>query len=230
MIIHTDKEYRETKLIMLGRKEIKPEFKSLAKWIDDNFCVKTINIFFDTIDDGTRPRLGIFFECTEEADSFHENGRFSNYDSIKQKRIADKFRQTLENTGLIVDLNNPETVKYSTDNVLVYTSAFRPIAMAEANENIPQEKIEELKRRIDNKDLWEISRSFSRVTFFLFTDEHVKKYTNTESVKKWKDKYYELLTRYDEFGYFKRENFSIDLDSKENFDKNFQSNWYYYYK
>ena len=46
--------------------------------------------------------------------------------------------------------------------------------------------------------------------------------------KEWADKYFDLLDQYNEFAYFKREHFSVYLDSKENFDKNYESNYYYY--
>ena len=46
----SDKDYKETKQIMLGKKVMQPEFKPLAEWIDKTYGVKTINIFYDTID------------------------------------------------------------------------------------------------------------------------------------------------------------------------------------
>ena len=79
-------------------------------------------------------------------------------------------------------------------------------------------------------DLWEISRAFTSTTFFLYTDEQVKKYSNTETHQKWSEQYFRLLKQYDEFDYYKEEYFSVYLDSKENFDTNYESNWYYYYK
>ena len=42
------------------------------------------------------------------------------------------------------------------------------------------------------------------------------------------EKYFNLLKDYDEFNYFERDSFMIYFDSKENFDKNFKSNWFYY--
>lgn len=236
MIMPSDKDYKETKLIMSGKKEMNPDFKPLADWIDNKFNVKTINCKYDTIDKGTRPRLGVFFETAREANSFHKNGQFTNFDSKKQKQIADKFQQTLIEQGLIkrkklIDIiKSSPSSKYKTKNIWIYTSAFEPIAKTEANERIPQDKILELKREFNNEELWEISRAFSGTTFFFYTDEQVKKYENSDTVKNWTDKYYELLTQYDEFKYFKKDSFSIYLDSKENFDNNYESNWYYYYK
>ena len=52
----------------------------------------------------------------------------------------------------------------------------------------------------------------------------------SEERKDWTKAYFKLLEPYDEFSYFKQDQFKIGLDSKENFDQNYQSNWQYYYK
>lgn len=231
----SDKDYKETKQIMLGKKAMRPEFKPLAEWIDKTYGVKTINIFYDTIDKGTRPRLEICFEYSKEKSKFNgPNGL--NFDSVKQKAIGKKFKETLKEQGLIQDsgllglFKMQATLKYKTDNVWVIYGDFEAIARIEANESVPEQKVKELKAELDNKDIWEISRAFSGTTIFLYTDEQVKKYENSEELKKWTDKYFELLSQHDEFGYFKRVFFSVYIDSKENFDNNYKSNWYYYYK
>lgn len=236
MISLSDVEYRLTKQILLGKSTIHPDFLPLADFIDKTFKVRTINIVYDTIDKGTRPRIGIYFEFEWEKQSFNENNGVVNLDSKKQKLIAATFKQTLFEQGLIKNKElfnvwtTSENEKYQTENLWVYYSAFEPIARAEANERVPQDKVMQLKSELKCKELWEISRSFSATTFFLYTDEQVKQYENSEMRKIWADKYFDLLEHYNEFGYFKREKFNIHFDSKENFDNNYQSNWYYYYK
>lgn len=235
MIMPSDKDYKETKQIMLGKKVMKSEFKPLADWIDKTFHVKTINIYYDTIAKGTRPRLEICFEHPQEKALFNESNGF-NFDSRKQKSIADKFKATLKKQGLIQEkgilglFKKTPISKYKTDNILVIYGDFESIAKIEVNESIPEEKVKALQMEINNPDLWTISRAFSGTTFFLQTDKQVKSYENSELHKEWTNKYFEVLTQYDEFKYFKRESFSVYLDSKENFDNNYQSNWYYYYK
>lgn len=232
----SDKEYKATKQIMLGKTTMDTDFVELANFIDTTFGVRTINIIYDTIDKEKRPRLNICFEFEREKQSFNENNGHFNFDNNKQKVIADKFKQTLKKQqivkkkGLFDFFTKSQTEKYKTDNIWVFYSAFEPIAKIEANENIPQSKVAQLKNELDNKALWEISRAFSGSTFFLYTDEQAKCYENSETRKIWADKYFDLLEPYNEFGYFKRDNFNIYLDSKENFDNNYESNWYYYYK
>ena len=172
MIMPFDKEYKATKQIMLGNAKVKEEFKPLMEWIDKTFKVKTINIYYDTIDRGTKPRLGIYFETRTESSSFHENGEFTNYDSKKQKRIAEKFKQLMKEQNLLKEGNfffnffrNKKTGIYSAENILIYTSAFKPIAKIEANESIPENNIRNLRDELSNRDLWEISRGFSETTF-----------------------------------------------------------------
>lgn len=112
----------------------------------------------------------------------------------------------------------------------VIYSAFEPVAKIEVNEQIPESRIKQLKAEINNSEIWQISRAFSGVTFFLNTDEQLKKYENNPDQENRKQQYLEILKEYDHFEYFNDKNFNIYLDSKENFDNNYESNWYYYYK
>lgn len=235
MIMPSDKEYLETKQVMLGQKSIRPEFKSLSEFIDKKFRVKTLNIIYDTIDNGQRPRVQICFEFEKEVSKFLDR-RTGVFDRDKQRQISDMFAETIfeiepaKSETLVKFFRSRPTPKYLTKDVWVIFSAFEPVARIEANQNIPTHKIEQLKADLHCEELWEISRSFCGVTFFLFTDAQVKKFEKSTLKKEWTDRYFELLDQYNEFGYFKRDYFSIYLDSKENVDDNYQSNWYYYYK
>lgn len=235
MITPSDTEYKATKQIMLGKSNIDPDFQKLADFIDQEFGVRTINIIYDTFGKEKRPRLNICFEFTWESQSFNEIAGNMNFDSKKQQLIANRFKQSLEKQGvrkkkgLMGWLSGSVPTKYKTDHVWVCYSAFEPIARI-ANEKIPENKIIELKEELGNKDLWEISRAFSGVTFFLFTDEQVKQYELSETQRHWADRYFDLLEPYNEFGYFKRDSFNICLDSKQNLDANYEGNWFYYYR
>ncbi len=235
MIVPWDKEYKETKLIKQGKLTMKSEFKPLAEWIDKTYGVKTINIVYYTIDNGQRPALNICLEFETEKTKFHDKTNF-NFDIRKTRAIGKQFKTTLQKQGLskkkgLFDFSYKDNdSKYLTNDIWVIFSAFEPVAKAEANQSVPQETVQELKRLIDNKDIWDISNNSARTTFFLYTEQQVEKYNNNGVKDEWSEKYFNVLTHYDEFGYFKKGLYSIDLDSKENFDKNYQSNWFYYYR
>ncbi|MGE5447132.1 MAG: hypothetical protein ACM3PR_02140 [Bacteroidales bacterium] len=235
MITPRDKEYKQTKQIKQGKLTIKAEFKPLAEWIDKEFGVKTINIIYYTIEKVQRPALNICLEFESDKGKFHDTSNF-NFDIIKTQAIGKKFKSILQEQGIIKDkglfdfFQKDCDAKYKANNIWIVFSAFEPIAKAEANESVPEEKIQELKRSLANKDLWGISRAFTGATFFLYTEKQVEVYSKNGIKEEWTDKYYNLLQQYDEFHYFKKDFYSIYLDSKENFDKNYQGNWYYYYK
>ena len=77
--------------------------------------------------------------------------------------------------------------------------------------------------------LWEVSIFGEYVTFFFFTNQELKKAEQQQQTLIIKEEYYSLLKPFDKFNYFTLENFHAIFDSKENFDKNFQSNWRWYY-
>lgn len=235
MITPRDKEYKQTKQIKQGKLTIKTEFKPLADWIDKEFGVKTINIIYYTIDKGQKPALNICLEFEKDQGKFRDSTNF-NFDSVKTQAIGKRFKTILQEQGIIKGkrlfdfLQKDYDSKYKTNNIWIVFSAFDSIAKAEANESVPEEKIQELKTSIANKDLWGISRAFSGTTFFLYTEKQVEEYSKNGIKEEWTEKYFNLLKQYDEFHYFKREFYSVYLDSKENFDKNYQGNWFYYYK
>ena len=220
MITPSDKTYKKTKQIMLGQGKMNIDFKPLADFIDTKFNVRVINIIYEHIDSKGNPKLDIHFEFEYEKRSFaiKPNEVCSSFNGKKKRIIAEKF-------GQLADIQ-----KYQTKDVWVTFSAFEPIAKIEANESVSREELDKLQKRLDNKDIWTISRFFSGVTFFLHTNEQLKRYENSPLKKEWADKYFEILNVYDKFGYFKRDTFEIYLDSKENFDKNYNGSWWYYYK
>ena len=215
MVSSIDNSYQETKQIMLGNASIKQEFQSLVDWINEIYRVKPINIIYEYVDVVQRPRLEICFEFDNEISLFMRNKLF--FDDNKGNAILDKFKQLLQS-------------KYNTDNMFVIFGNFSKIAKEDINNSITKNELEILQNVLNSKDLWTIDKCFSNITFFLYTDEQVKKYKNSDIVKEWTDKYFSLLKKYDIFDYFVREDFSVLLDSKENFDTNFKSNWFYYYR
>jgi hypothetical protein len=231
----SDKEYTQTKRIKLGIDKMKPEFIPLAEWIDKQFGVKTINIIYDTLYDN-KPRVQICFEFEKEKNKFLTHD-ISYFDKEKQKLIAEKFKETIEKQGLSKTINSllkfikpKQNGQYLTDNVFVIYGAFEPIAKQEATYKIKQEQTEEFIKSFKNPDIWTISIGFTVPTFFLFTDSKVKEYDKPEIKEVWADKFYEFVKPFDEFNYFNRKDIQVYLDSKENFDNNYESNWYYYYK
>ncbi|ARV19503.1 hypothetical protein AEP_02577 [Curvibacter sp. AEP1-3] len=215
MITSSDPEYGLTKKIKQGKSRMSTHMDELARWIEATWNVVVLNVIFD---EPHRGRLQIILEHPQHVAVFSKE---YNFDEVKTNAIANKF-------GEVCMRHSVSNIR--ADKPFVVFSAFSPIARAETDNKISDADIAALIQRIGNKDLWEISRFFGHVTFFFFTDEQKEK--NMAEGKKciYAKMYFDLLILHDEFGYLSNEEFTVSFDSKHNFDKNYQSNWYYYYK
>ncbi len=220
MITPSDVDYQLTKQIKKNGKPLASPFKQLAEWFEVTYGVEVLNLFYDTVIPDDRPRLSVIFEKESDALKFR-NGPLGNFNKIDQKQVAEQFCSIIKG----IDRHT-----FQTENLFVIFTAFEPVARVEANESVTEKEINKLKKKLNDDDLWEISRLFNSVTFFFYTDEQVKDAKQRGVLEKYSQEYSRILEKYDEFGYHKIRPVSACLDSKENFDTNFQSNWYYYYK
>ena len=206
-----DKHFQQTRKILLGQAALQEEFKELSDFVKERFSVQTINVI-PTLRKGFL-NLELWFEYQYEADRFYKSPY--TVDTRKATMIINKFKQIVCHT-------------YKADNIGVSCYAFEPLAKEAANMSITESEISDLKEKIQCKDLWVIVHFLYCAVFFLYKDEQIKEYMERGFVEIWSDMYFGLLKCYDEFGYFTKDSFSITLDSKENFDTNYHSNWYYY--
>ena len=220
MILPSDGDYKRTKALKKGNKSLQSPFREIADWISNHYSVNVLNVEYDTVISNDRPWLHVIVEKQHEKSKFLDDAHV-NFDSTKQKRISDEFISIIQNQG-ITDFN--------TDSLFVVFSSFERIARIEANDNIPKEKIEKLKEQLKTKDIWEISRFSDSVTFFFYTDQQLAHFEKEGIRMEFREKYFNLIKPYDEFGYIALKNLPIYLDSKQNFDEKYESNWFYYYK
>lgn len=80
------------------------------------------------------------------------------------------------------------------------------------------------------EQFWCIQRFAGPPIVFVHTDQQAQALRASSAPTKWADTYFEIAKRHDEFGYLARSEIAIQVDSKQNFDTNFSSNWYYYFK
>jgi hypothetical protein len=220
MIVPSDADYQETKRIKKAGAPLPSPFKELADWIAGKYGVSVLNICFDTIPPNGLPRLSVVLEWEEDALKFR-HGRLGNFDSIKQGSVRDRFEEIV---------TQQDIRGFNVTRLLVVFCAFEPVARIEANESITNNEIERLKAKLSNEDLWDVSRCFDTVTFFFYTDAQVRHYEAEGLRDVFTREYAKTVEPYDEFGYLQKNGVTVRIDSKENFDTNYQSNWYYYYK
>lgn len=208
----TDCNYQQTKRILLGQERMDEKYVQLADYIQKSFFVQVINVTCTQRENTINLTLWLKYE--NEENMFYKEPFV--VDSQKMNRILRQFKQ-------IMKLGNESM------NICLSFQAFETLAKVETNNAVTQHEILELKGKLRCNDIWEISRCLSNVVFFLYKDKQVSQYEERGYIDKWSEMYLGLLKRYDEFGFYTKENFHIKLDSKENFDNNFNGDWYYYY-
>ena len=223
MIFSSDIEYKKTKLIKQGKSRIVEKFEHLAKWISENYKVNVLDIQekFNEHDNGVRIAIHIETLKGELKLKMSEHW-FSDIDPKKQREIAEKYIQ-------IRNSLNDHKKSPKTNDVFVVCFAFEQLAKEEVNLLIPEKRIEKIYKELNLTEIWTISRCFENATLFVYEDGQKDKIKNSAKFKIIEDKYFDLLNEYDEFNYWKREKFEIRIDSKQNFDDNYESNWIHYY-
>lgn len=212
MLRTSDQEYKLTKLIKLGKAKIETKFIEFADWINKKYKVKILNIYVDLLNDNCT-RVQLIFDQRVFQDQFFTKKRFT-ISPYKKNTIIKKYKE----------LFKPDT--YPSILLLIY--AFEPLAREEANTKISLKTIALFKEKY--KDLiWEIARYGEHTTFFFYTKEQLKKEKESGFVIQLKQEYFGILKPFDQFNYFTLANFNAVFDSKENFDKKYDSNWRAYY-
>ena len=212
MLRPSDQEYKITRLIKVGKNTMDEKFNAFADWINKKYLVQILNIYIDTLDNGTL-RLQLIFEHESDLNIFFLKDRFTSSKRIVNI-IEKKFKQTFHLTNL--------------QSVLVLFYAFEPLAKEAANAKISLKTITSIEEKSKGL-LWKIARFGEHVTFFFNTNVQLKKAKQSGLTVQLKQEYFEILKHFDEFGYFTLGNFNTVFDSKENFHENYSSSWRAYY-
>jgi hypothetical protein len=213
-----DKDYQQTKRIKQTASPLQSPFREVAEWVAANYGVHVLNVVYDAfaVARRTRPRLTVVLETKEDAAKFKDG---MNFRTLDQQRVREQF------AAILSMMREPSL---SAEGLFVPFVAFEPVAIIEAMQSVTKDRIEQLKNKLANEDLWEISRMFDRVTFLFFKNAQVARYANLREA--YSQEYLQLVEPYDEFGYVKKRGLTVRFDSKEIFDTKFNSNWFYYYR
>lgn len=209
MISPADRVYRQTKAIKRGQRSIAPQFEDLAAWAAVTFDAAILNVHFDRVPPGERPRLSIIAEREADADRLHG-------DADAHAKVMAQFRKT------------GAAPADSLEGLFAIFVAFEGVARTEANRQVTEADLASLKSKLVGADLWLIRPSWDQVVFFFESDSALRASEASGLRKLCADAYAKLASRYDEFGYLRDRPLSVVFDSKENFDKAYKGSWFNY--
>lgn len=217
MIDPDDEEYRETKLIKHGKRTLASPFRDLAAWVEATYPgVVVLNVRCDRVEGGDLHRLSVIVERPAHELVFREG---ANYRASDQARVIAKFRELLF---------AQRQRSHHLQKLFTIFPAFEEVARIEANWSVTDADILHLEASLDQHSLWKIWPSFDEVTFFFHTDSQLSQSALSGARAQCEEGYRRLTASYDEFGYLAERPITVNFDSKENLDQNYEGNLFLY--
>lgn len=217
MITSLDDEYKDTMEVKKGKRILPEISERLIKWINKEYEVHAINIYYDKIIPDDRPRIQIIFENSKDQEKFQENG-IGNYLPEKQKAISTKYIE------LVNELNLRDT--HRTDNVFVCYSEFSSIYKSNIFEAVPKNELNVLFEKYKSELVWHIHVYGSGLIVFFYTNDQKDNSDNDMVIENIRNEYFSILKPFDEFDYLNKT--WVKRESKEDFDTIYKGNWFYW--
>jgi len=205
----------------LGHVELPLVLAQLRDWIHDELDVSVVHIVFDHIDIGPpagRSRLNIILETDADYDSWKTDVVTIRPDV--ERRVKSQFTKLAK--------TEPDT--YDTDDVLLTLDNFSDECLGRACSTFLKTDADRIAKDFVAVPIWKID-GFSRdLVVFLKTAKDIRLNTDNGTCATISDRCFDAVKPHDEFGYLSDNSFRLKFDSKENLDKNYNGNLFYYWR
>lgn len=215
MITSLDPEYLNTLELKRGNTSLPEISRRLINWINKEYEVGAINVYYDRIIPDNRPRVQIIFENHPDVSKFRENG-IGNYLPQKQSAISNQYAE------LVNELRLHD--KFPTHNVLICYSEFSNIYKSNIYNSVPKSHFEKLFEKYKSEYIWRIQINGSGLIVFFFNNLDKKNSKYDFMIESLKKEYFSILKLFDEFGYLN--DTWVSRESQEDFDNIYDGSWF----
>ena len=226
MLFGNDKLYDDVRNVKIGKKSLPNLLDKVANKVSATYSINVLYVLYDKIELGEnkgRPRLTIIVETSVDSDKLRKASHTTL--TLKpdiEKEIKRIFSETVNAAN--------ESAKYPHSNLHVVLDCFSTNAINRALGQFVKNNANQLTSEFSKAKVWNISQDFEEIIVFLQTDNDIKNCKANGDTEKIRKRCHELAKNYDEFGYLTNKNFHLRFDSKENLDKNYQGNLFYYFR
>ena len=232
-----DPDYLHAKRIKQCHSRADPVYDAFTERFRLKYGISPLAVFVDTTGrrqgQDNKLRLTVVLERSDQRRAFLTAPYL--VDKRKQKAVATLFTQSLREEDLRAMLRRPSGEQHAAvraDEIFVDFADFEHVAKQEVHDLATTSPgLDEFTASLGIADqFWCTQRLFGPPIVFVYTDEQARALKASGLPAAWADTYFEIAKRHDDFGYLTRAEIAIQIDSKENFDANYSSNWYYYFK
>lgn len=221
MLFGNDKLFSVARSAKLGKTRLPPVLAQLQAWIQTELHVGVVHIVLDRIDIGPcvgRPRLTVILETDADYKSWKTDAVTIRPEV--ERRVVSQFTKLAEADSDTVD----------TGDVLLTLDNFSDECLGRACSAFLKSKAHRIVREFASARIWKID-GFSRLLVVFFeTDKEIQVNTDNGTCAKISERCFDGVKRHDEFDYLSESSFRLKFDSKENVDKNFNGNLFYYWR
>lgn len=238
MILSSSREYARAQQARRGERRLDPMFDGFVRGFADRFGFAPLWLETDHVQrrDGglPTPRLDVVLERGAQARRFHTSSGM--YDERKQRVVADLFAGALAGVDLrpVFGLPRSAPETYPTvGDLFVCFSEFERLALQDVHATVTEEEYARFTSSVAlelGERFWLVKRAGGVPIVFVRTAEQAEQLAASPAREQWADRWFSLASGHDEFGYLRRENVVVGVDSKETFDTTFSGNWYWYFK
>jgi hypothetical protein len=228
-----DQTYAHSSEAKRGLLMIPEVLELFAKRVEARYGTKPLWIETDRVvtagPNNVRRRIDLVFERTADFKGFLTDT--FTFSTVRRETLAADFMETVS-PSLWSSLFQLPHGKHWSEGLFICFSDFQPAACEAAHTAVPLADIDEMARQIGFGDCyWQSSRLWSAPTVFLYTDAQVRRFSSDQDFRtRLDDAYFDLAAAHDEFHVLERRRTFVSIDSKQNFDEKFDSNWHYYWK
>lgn len=227
----TDKSYRQARAIKTGKHKLHPVHQQLIDAVSKQFNVKALDFYCYTKETSAgykQQAVCIIVETKAECQIFDTP---SNY-----AQLIRMFMPYLLSDDKVVKRIDP--LKRD-----VFPATLKPFpeviagfhALEDIEAIIARTKAAEAIKTIGNDypvQIWSVTlyNDNQNTIIFYFTDRQKTENESNGFNDIIRKRVLEELKKYDDFGFFGTHSLSLYFDSKESFDRDYQSNWHYYFQ
>ncbi|MBQ8777650.1 MAG: hypothetical protein IJZ71_09220 [Treponema sp.] len=204
---------KSEKEISLNKEISNKDYYEIKEYISKTYNLDIHEISFTLLENSYKNLIR--FEIKLENDCPNINIHFD-------KKIEDEIISYI--TEKEFELQNKYKAKF-----FVYFSSFEQDELERIYAKLP-ENLNFLLKIINNQNIWIIKNVFStRVVVFFYSNNQIQNIKEKERIERIVIEYiYSSLKKFDSNNKLKKDEINIEFDTKENFDTNYESNWYYY--
>lgn len=228
-----DRTYRSAQQARRGELRLDPLFDGFVQRFTDRFGFAPLWLETDHVEGRhrvLRPRLGVVLEREAQAGRFFRPS--GGHDTLTTRVVAELFLDAMAGADLRPLFGLPhDAPPVSRDDLHVSVSGFESAAVADAHGSLTETELERFTSSVSSdlgERFWQAFRLSSAPVVLVHTAAQAAQLASSPLRQSWADLWFELASGHDEFGFLRREDVVVRVDSKENFDTNYDSNWSYY--